>query len=428
MGIFKRNKKGGLADVIRCDLPTYLVWRWHPEGVPAGEGKRETAIRTHSVLHVKTGEVALFVYKQKDGTLEDAIVGPYDDTLKTKNFPVLSSLIGLWYDGDTPFQAEVYFINLAEIIQIKFGVPYFGVVDPRFPDFDVPVAVRGTLTFKIEDYKAFIKCHRLIDFDLETFKGQVNDALCRYLKEAVTKAPAENDIPLIAIESKIDLINEKAELLVKDRLNADFGVAVTGLDLSAIDVDKESQAYQDLAKVTKEVVSRKSEANVKDYEESLRIQREEAQYAAHMKTRQGNLGAYQTEVKGNVGVAGANALGEMGKKGAGEVSTGGCGAGFNPVSIMAGMAVGSAVGQNVAGTLNSSIAGANSVPPAVPTICYYIAENNQPVGPFELAKIKEMIGAGQVKGDTLIWKQGTPTWEKADSFAELNGSFPPPLK
>lgn len=85
MNIFKRNKTGGIVDVIRCDQKDYLIWKWHPEGVSLGEGKRETAIRSNSVLRVKDGEVAVFVYKQGNGDLEDFIIGPSDTTLKTKN-------------------------------------------------------------------------------------------------------------------------------------------------------------------------------------------------------------------------------------------------------------------------------------------------------------------------------------------------------
>lgn len=89
MGIFaKQNKTGGFADVIRCDQPNYLIWKWHPSGAAQGELKRETAIRTNSVLRVKEGEVAVFVYKQKDGTNQDFIVGPYlmMKRLKQKTF------------------------------------------------------------------------------------------------------------------------------------------------------------------------------------------------------------------------------------------------------------------------------------------------------------------------------------------------------
>jgi membrane protease subunit (stomatin/prohibitin family) len=166
MSIFAKNNEGGLMDVIRCDEESYLIWKWRPAGQEAGDTKKENAIRWGSSLRVKDGEVAVFVYKQKDGAVQDFIEGPFDETIKTANFPVLASIVGVAFGGGTPFQAEIYFINLAGIIQIKFGVPYFDVFDPRFLDFAVPVAVRGTISFKLADYKAFIKLHRLINFDL----------------------------------------------------------------------------------------------------------------------------------------------------------------------------------------------------------------------------------------------------------------------
>lgn len=73
MAIFNKKKNGGFIDVIRCDKPTYLIWKCHPGGTELGESKREYEIRTNSVLRVKNGEVAVFVYKQKDGTMQDYI-------------------------------------------------------------------------------------------------------------------------------------------------------------------------------------------------------------------------------------------------------------------------------------------------------------------------------------------------------------------
>ena len=430
MGIFNKPKKGGMADVIRCDETNYIVWKWHPSKYEQGNLKRETAIRTNSVLRVKTGEVAVFLYKQKNGTMEDYILGPHDEKLKTKNFPILSSIIGLWYEGDTPFQAEVFFINIAESIQIRFGIPYFDVVDPRFPDFQVPVAVRGTLTFKITDYKTFTKYHQLINFSLEDLKNKINAAVSRYVKEAVANAPAEHNIPVIAIESKIDLINEKVELYVKDRLSDLFGIFVTGIDISAIEVDKDNQAYLELKRITKDITASKVETDLLNYQEQLRIEREEGQYAQRMTTRQSNIGAYQTEVSGEVGVAGAEALGKMGEKGAGNIDLGGQGAGFNPVTMMAGIAVGSAVGKNIAGTLDRSInqnGVGQGVPPAVPVTKFYVAVGGNPTGPFDVATLKTMIASGNFNSDSLVWKDGMPEWQKASTQNELTGIFPPKL-
>ena len=49
--------------------------------------KKENNIRFGSSLRVKDGEMAVFVYKQKDGTVQDFLEGPYDDILKTANLP-----------------------------------------------------------------------------------------------------------------------------------------------------------------------------------------------------------------------------------------------------------------------------------------------------------------------------------------------------
>ena len=79
MALFDRNnRKGGFMDEIRCDEPSYLIWKWHPSGVQSGAGVRENSIRWGSSLRVKDGEVAVFVYKQQNGTMQDFIVGPFD--------------------------------------------------------------------------------------------------------------------------------------------------------------------------------------------------------------------------------------------------------------------------------------------------------------------------------------------------------------
>lgn len=434
MGLFKNNKKVGFfADVIRCDEPSYLIWKWHPDGTQPGEHKREYAIRWGSSLRVKDGEVAVFVYKQKDGTMQDYIVGPYDEKIKTANFPILSGIVGSAFGGDTPFQAEVYFINLAKVIQVRFGVTYFDVYDPRFPDFGVPVAVRGTVSFEISNYREFIKLHRLSDFNLDDFQRQIRDAVNRYVKDAVANAPAAHNIPVVQIESKVSQINDAIEFDIKERLSENFGVTVSGVDIAAIEVDKSSEGFRQLKAITTDVttatIQGQTAANIEHYSESLRIQREEGQFAQHMATETANLGAFQIEKQAEVGVAGAQALGQMGANGAGSVDLGGS-AGFNPAAMMAGIALGGAVGQNIATTLNGSMAGINNpgaVPPPIPTVAYNVAKDGASTGPFDLATLTTMAASGELKPDSLVWKAGMPTWVRADSVDELKGLFAPPI-
>ena len=53
-------------DSIRCDEENYLVWKWRPKGNEVNSTKKENNIRFGSSLRVKDGEMAVFVYKQKD--------------------------------------------------------------------------------------------------------------------------------------------------------------------------------------------------------------------------------------------------------------------------------------------------------------------------------------------------------------------------
>ena len=431
MGLFDRsNRKGGFMDEIRCDEPSYLIWKWHPSGSQVSENQRENSIRRGSSLRVKDGEVAVFVYKQKDGTMQDFIVGPFDQTIKTSNFPVLASIVGLAYEGGTPFQAEIYFINLARIIQVKFGVPFFDVYDPRFADFGVPVAVRGTVSFSIGDYREFIKLHRLSTFNLDDFQKQIRDAVCRYVKDSVANAPAAHSIPVIQLETKLAQINDAIEYDIGERLKESFGVAVSGIDIAAIEIDKTSDGYRQLMAVTKDVAAAKIQAETTDYVERLRIQREEGQYAQHKQTQTANIGAFQVEKQAEVGVAGAEALGQMGANGAGNVNLGGSGDGFNMAAMMTSMAVGGAVGQNIAGAMNHIMGGMNQTvpsgvtPPPIPTMVYHIAVNGQAAGPFDIAALTQMAAVGQFTAGSLVWKSGMAQWEKAGMVDELKGLFP----
>ena len=132
MGLFDIFSSNSFMDQIRCDEQNYLIWKWHPKGTISSRNNRENAIRWGSSLRVKDGEVAVFVYNQRNGVMQDYIVGPYDATLETDNLPVLASVVGLVYGGGTPFQAEVYFINLAQIIQVKFAYPFSMCSTPAF--------------------------------------------------------------------------------------------------------------------------------------------------------------------------------------------------------------------------------------------------------------------------------------------------------
>lgn len=354
-----RGKSGGLMNVIRCDEEEYLVWKWRPLGQETNTTSRENSIRYGSSLRVKEGEVAVFVYKQQGGSVQDFIVGPYDDTIKTANFPVLSDIMGLAFGGDSPFQAEIYFINLQSNNQIKFSIPYFDVSDPRLPDFPVPVAVRGSLTFALEDYKNFIKLNRLVNFDLTAFRSQIQEAMTRKIKSVITNVPTDLSMPAIQMERKIDQISDVLGDRLKERLE-EFGVKLKYIDISDIEIDKESVGYMELKNLTGGLTAQTLQAqtsldiknmqdvqamNVENSAELLRIQREEAQRIQKLQTESNFLGTHALNQQASVLQSAASGLSQMGNMG----SSGG----MNPAGMMVGMTLGGALGGQMAGMLGS---------------------------------------------------------------------------
>lgn len=440
MGLFGKGKSGGLMNVIRCDEQEYIVWKWRPEGQGVNTTSRENSIRYGSSLRVKDGEVAVFVYKSANGQMQDFIEGPYDETIKTANFPVLASIVGMAFGGNAPFQAEVYYINLAGNNQLRFAVPYFDVFDPRLPDHGVPLAVRGTITFNISDYRGFIKLNRLINFDHDQFLKQIKAALQKYVKGVVMSIPQDMGIPVVQMERQILNINSKVEAYLKPRIENDFGVNLKGLDISALEIDKDSPYYKELRQLTAGNTARSMNAqtevniqNLKDtqrinaanMEETLRIQREEAQRAQRLQTESNFMGAHALDQQTEVLKTGAQNLGQMGNMEMGANA----GGGMNPAGMMTGMMMGGAMGQQMAGMMQNmgqQMQGAMQTPPPIPNVQYFVSVNGAQAGPFNMQQLQQMTQNGQLTPQTYVWKQGMAQWQMAGSVSELAPFFGQP--
>ncbi len=462
MGLFSSKKEGGMMDMIRCDEQDYLIWKWRPNGNEVNSTNKENAIRWGSSLRVKDGEVAVFVYKQKDGVIQDFIEGPYDEILKTANLPIISNIIGLAYNEGTPFQAEVYFINLARIIPFKARVPYFDVFDPRFIDFGIKCAVQYQLLTQIIDYKEFVKINRLTNLTPQELNEKMKPVIERHLKALVINIPKKNNIAAVQIETQLDEVNIQSIERVKPEIESLFGIKINNLSIDVIDIDKEDEQYHKLRKLTADITERKtttqadveidtiqaqSDVNIKNLqdlqrinagnmEEQLRIQREEMQRAQKLQTESSNFEVHklniQTDAQKDILTAAADSLGSMGNMNLGGNSTGG----MNPAGMMTGMMMGGAMGNQMAGmmnqmgnTMNSQSPQNPQMPPAPPSIQFFVAVNGQQTGPFNIQQLQQLVLNGQLQSNSFVWKQGMQNWEEAGKLLELQnlfGAVPPP--
>ena len=482
-----KKNEGGLMDSIRCDETDYLIWKWRPKGQESNSTNKENAIRYGSSLSVKDGEFAVFLYNKKDESQVDFIEGPHNDTIKTANFPVLANMVGLAFGGGTPFQAEIYFINMAGLVQVQFAVPYFDVFDPRLPDFPISMAVRGSFVFGIADCKKFIKLHRLANFDLDQFKTQIKDALTKYVKAVAANIPdgsyGGSPIPVVQMERRILQVNDIVQQYVEPKFSNTYGVELKSFDITDLDVDKTCEGYKKVKELTAdyteqslkaqqrinvgnleetnrlqmEAMKENQKIQMQNMEETLRINREEGQYAQRKQTdinmyaqqqqvdvnayaqklgaQTSNIGAFGMTKQVELGKASADAMGKMGA--AGNVNLGSVGAaGFNPGAMMANMAMGQVVGNGMANMMGNAfgqmgnIAGQNVPPvPGVGGMMYNVAENGVSTGPYSVAQLRQMAASGKFTKDSLVWTQGMAEWAAASKVAELSvifaGSIPP---
>ena len=118
-----------LIDVVKCEVnDKELVYKFPSEDLRIG-----------TQLVVYTGQTAFFV---KGGKVMDQFEsGTY--TIKTENIPILNKIINIPFGGETPFSAEVWFVNGIVKLDMPWGTPQpIQIEDPKYKII-VPVRAHG---------------------------------------------------------------------------------------------------------------------------------------------------------------------------------------------------------------------------------------------------------------------------------------------
>lgn len=348
--------------------------------------------------------------------------------------------------------------NLSKGSQLNFAIPYFDVFDPRLQDYGVPVSVHGAVVYAIEDMDLFHSVNRNEGYSDETFKNKLRGQLTKFIKSVVSNAPSDAQIPVVQIERKIFEISELIQQRVTPQVEKLFGITIRSLDITGINVDKESRGYRELKALTADLekermmaqhnaqisnfnlnndlqqdmlkkqselnldsMGRKQELdlggqeelqrmNLENQRETMRIQREEMQRASRLQTEQTFMGAHQANL--NAGVL--NNATDNGINAFRQQTMGG---GMNNMGQMGGAP--QMPGQKGMG-------GAPQMPgmgAAVPQVQYYIGINGQQYGPCDWNKLQQLVQQGQLTQQSYVWKNGMAQWEFAGNVAELAPLF-----
>ena len=347
--------------------------------------------------------------------------------------------------------------NLSKGSQLNFAIPYFDVFDPRLQDYGVPVSVHGAVVYAIEDMDLFHSVNRNEGYSDETFKNKLRGQLTKFIKSVVSNAPSDAQIPVVQIERKIFEISELIQQRVTPQVEKLFGITIRSLDITGINVDKESRGYRELKALTadlekermmaqhnaqisnfnlnndlqQDMLKKQSELNLdamgrrqeldlggqeelqrmnlENQRETMRIQREEMQRASRLQTEQTFMGAHQPNL--NAGVL--NNATDNGINAFRQQTMGG----MNNMGQMGGAP--QMPGQKGMG-------GAPQMPgmgAAIPQVQYYIGINGQQYGPCDWNKLQQLVQQDQLTQQSYVWKNGMAQWEFAGNVAELAPLF-----
>ncbi len=343
---------GEFIDIIEWteDDPDTMVYRFERYG---------NEIKFGAKLTVRETQVAVFV---SEGQIADVLTpGLYE--LETKNLPILSTLQHWDHGFESPFKAEVYFFNMRQFTDLKWGTK--NPVMLRDAEFSmVRLRTFGSYSIRINDPEKFMLEILGTDgrFSVAEISNQLRDIIVSRYSSILGKA----NIPVLDLAGNYDQLGKFITQRIAPEFN-DYGIELTKVLVGNISLP---------AAVEEALDKRTSMGMIGDLDKYLKFN------AAESLTAEGGSSASAME-----------------------------------------MGIGLAMGQQMTNAMSASQTTASvthTAPPPVPSDRWHIVLNDEATGPHSIATIKKMISEGVISAETLVWLAGMPEWQEAADNPTFN--------
>jgi Putative virion core protein (lumpy skin disease virus) len=372
---------GKIKEKLSNEFIDIIEWLDYTDDTIAYRFERyQNEIKNGAKLIVREGQTAVFI---NEGQLADVFTpGTYD--LTTQNLPILATLKGWKYGFNSPFKAEVYFVNTHLFTDEKWGTKSpITLSDDRFGL--VEIRAFGTYAYKISDAGKFIK--DIVGTDSNFTNFEINEHLKSLIATRFTDTVGKANLPIELYAANTTELSDTC----RDVMAPEF--QTVGISLEKFYIENVSMPEE----LKKEIF------------EYSRIDKLDLDKLAKFKAAKAIEAAAQNEG----GTAGAGM---------------GMGMGFVLAQQMGNLmggatqAVPQATGQPAAG----------AVPPPMPAqTLYYYATNGTQHGPVTFEQLQSLFANRTVNRDSLVWKQGMAAWTALKDVEELKsflgGNTPPPL-
>ena len=377
MGIFDEIKKK-----LSHEFIDIIEWLDYTEDTIVHRFERyQNEIKNGAKLIVREGQTAVFI---NEGQLAD-VFKPGTYTLDTQNLPILSTLKGWKYGFNSPFKAEVYFVNTHLFTDEKWGTKNpITLSDDRFGL--VEIRAFGTYAYKISDPGKFIIDVVGTDGNFTNF--EINEHLKSLISTRFTDTVGEANLPIELYAANTTELSDTCKEVMQPEFQS------VGISLEKFFIENVSMPEE----LKKEIF------------EYSRIDKLDLDKLTKFKTAKA------------IEAAAAN---EGGTAGAGM----GMGMGFVLAQQMGGMMN----NPNMSYQQQQPVQQQNvPAPPPIPVqVQYYYANNGQQTGPVSFDQLKALFANRTINKETLVWKQGMDNWSALKDVEELKsflgGNTPPPL-
>ena len=208
--------------------PNLLLWKYADE---------DKEIKNGAKLTVRESQVAVFL---NEGVLAD-VFQPGLHSLSTENIPIISRLKGWKYGFNSPFKADVYFVNTRQFVNNKWGTP--APIMMRDPEFgQIRVRAFGTFDIQIKDFETFFRQYAgsYKTFTIFELQHELRDFIAPKFGEVL----AQENISVKDVAGNITELGKKITPFLKPYF-AQFGIDLVTFTITSITLPDEVSTHYD---------------------------------------------------------------------------------------------------------------------------------------------------------------------------------------
>lgn len=242
------NERRGIIDRIKFDgPPDSLIWKFPYENLSVG-----------TQLIVNESQEAI-LYKGGQGL---DLFGPGTHTISTANIPLLQKLVNLPFGGNTPFAAEIWYINKTVKRDIKWGTrDPINIQDPKYKII-VPVRTFGEFGIQISDSRNYMTqvVGTLHSSDIQMISNHFRSLIITKTKDTIGQYIIKKHMSVLELPSVIDEISSVCKNRISDEFDK-YGVLVTNFYVESVNFPEDDSSVVQL----RSALAKKAEMDIVGY-------------------------------------------------------------------------------------------------------------------------------------------------------------------